>query len=112
MPRLLLRRVIVSFGNEFADAVSAIEAAIGDGRLVEAERLAHTLAGVARQLDAAELAAAAGDFEHAIRAGKTAFFPACARVLTPVLERAVAAARSLDAPAGALGSPYSGAPPG
>ncbi len=95
--RTLLRKLIVRFGTEFAGGSAAIHTAIGERRMNDAERLAHTLTGVAKQLGATELAAAAGDYERAIRAGQTSSFSKHAAMMAPLLDRAVAAARSLDA---------------
>jgi len=100
--RVLLRKLIVRFGLEFAGGTGAIEAALAERRNAEAERLAHTLSGVARQLGAGDLAAAAGAYERAIRAGETTSFSTHAAVMGPLLDAAVAAARTLEgAPAAA-----------
>jgi CheY-like chemotaxis protein len=99
--RRLLRTLIARFAVEFAGAATAISGALVDERPSEAERLAHTLSGVAKQLGAGELAAAASSFERAIRARDAASYPACAAALEPLLDRAVAAARTLEGVAAA-----------
>ncbi|CAA7622186.1 putative Histidine kinase [Magnetospirillum sp. LM-5] len=68
----LLRTMIIGFHAEYADAIAGLRQMIVEGRLDEAERLAHSMKSVAWALGAEELADAARVFEHALRDGQSA----------------------------------------
>ncbi|GAC1313313.1 MAG: hypothetical protein NVSMB21_24460 [Vulcanimicrobiaceae bacterium] len=66
--RPLLRRLLVRFHRGFAHAVPELRAMLARGAYADAERLAHTLVGVAGQLEASELTMEARRLEAALRA--------------------------------------------
>ena len=61
--RALLRKVLLSFGNEFQDAATALRTLINDGKTGEAMRLAHTLKSAAGTVEATGIASAARRIE-------------------------------------------------
>jgi HPt (histidine-containing phosphotransfer) domain-containing protein len=61
------RRMLAKLPNTLGDSVGKIEAALVEGDRRLAERLAHTSAGVAANVGATELAAAAAALETTIR---------------------------------------------
>ncbi len=63
----LYRSLLARFAKSQADAVTQIEHALAEARVSDAERLAHTLKGLAAQIGAWALSAAAGQVEQAIR---------------------------------------------
>ena len=67
--RKLLARLLAEFGKTQASAVTAIRSALGHGAVEEATRHAHTLKGVAGNLSADRLAAAAAAVEATLRNG-------------------------------------------
>jgi HPt (histidine-containing phosphotransfer) domain-containing protein len=70
--RGLLMRLLIEFGKTQADAAAAIRAALRDGVVEDATRRAHTLKGVAGNLSAIRLAAAAAAVETRLRTGDPA----------------------------------------
>jgi two-component system sensor histidine kinase/response regulator len=64
--RLLLRKLIVDFGDTFAMVIPTLRSHIATGELVEARRLAHTLKGVAGALEIGPVAEAAAQTEFAL----------------------------------------------
>ncbi len=92
----LLRKMILGFRDRYTGAGSVLRAHIGAGRAEEAERLAHSLKGVAATLEANSLARAAGEVEHTFRTGKTESLNALILALEAELEPAIAAANSLE----------------
>ena len=94
--RPLLRKLIVNFGDTFADVVPALRAHLAEAKWEDARRLAHTLKGVAGSLEIAPLAAVAANVETALANG-TLDSPdnrldELERLITP----AIAAAKSLS----------------
>ncbi|CAN7662268.1 PAS domain S-box protein [Pseudorhodoferax sp. LjRoot39] len=67
--RALYLRLLHQFADGQADAVQRIEAALADGRQEEAERVAHTVRGVAGNMGLATLHAAATTLEESLRHG-------------------------------------------
>jgi diguanylate cyclase (GGDEF)-like protein len=109
----LLRKLIVRFHEQFSNASAELRRLLADGNVADAERLAHTLGGVAKQLGANELAEAASAVENAIRAGGTSDNVALT-ALEPLLENAASAARTLahtteDAPVAPVNAPHASA---
>lgn len=68
--RELLRKTMLSFAAQYADAGSHLRQLIHAGETEEAQRLAHSLKGIARTLEAIELGDAASAIENALRGGR------------------------------------------
>jgi two-component system sensor histidine kinase/response regulator len=94
--RELLRKLIVRFRHQFSGAAAELRGFIASDRAAEAERLAHTLGGVAKQLGANELAQAAGAVEHELRTGSNAQATRLLEALEPLLATAAGAAATLE----------------
>jgi two-component system, sensor histidine kinase and response regulator len=90
--RRLYRDLLLQFASKQADAPGQVSAAIqcGDGKL--AERIAHTVKGVAGNLGLTQVATAAGKLEKALRHGD-ALEPALFEEFTEVLNHQVQAIR-------------------
>jgi hypothetical protein len=58
-----------SFCSQYAHAAADLRRLINEGKVAEAERLAHSLKGLAQTLEAADLSDAAFAVENAIRSG-------------------------------------------
>ncbi|MBI5165979.1 MAG: response regulator [Magnetospirillum sp.] len=93
--KLLLRKLIVDFGVKYAGGMVELRRLAGEGAREEAQRLAHTLKGVAGTLEAASLFEAAREVEHAIRDGLAAELPARLDALEDELAPALAASMAL-----------------
>jgi two-component sensor histidine kinase/HPt (histidine-containing phosphotransfer) domain-containing protein len=91
----LLRKMLVSFHKQYADAASALRAHLAEGRQEEAERLAHSLKSIAASLGALEVFKSAAIVEEALRGGQTQGLTALVALLEKALYPAVAAAGSL-----------------
>ena len=63
----LLRKMLLSFQEHYRSAASELRQLIAEGKTEEANRVAHSLHGVAATLEAKDLANAAASIEHAIR---------------------------------------------
>jgi two-component system sensor histidine kinase/response regulator len=92
----LLRKMLLSFREQFKGAASELRQQIADGKTEEASRLAHSLKGVAATLEAKELATAAANIEQAIREGVMEGLEGMIGTMAATLDPAVAAAGSLD----------------
>ncbi len=68
--RPMLRRLFLSFGEEFENTVPEIRRLLDEGKTKEAERAAHTLKSAAATLGADAVAAVAGTLEQTLRQGK------------------------------------------
>ncbi|GAC1536938.1 MAG: hypothetical protein NVS2B17_09010 [Candidatus Velthaea sp.] len=94
--RTLLRRILVRFHRGFANTDTELRSMLARGAYADAERLMHTLAGIAGQLEASELFDASRRLEKELRAGHieqaTEFIAALDSALAP----AIAAAGILD----------------
>ncbi|QLG86985.1 response regulator [Chitinibacter bivalviorum] len=66
----MLKKMLPRFVERFANAPTVLRELIADGQLAEAERLAHTLKGVAGQVEANEVAATAADLEQCLHQGQ------------------------------------------
>jgi signal transduction histidine kinase/DNA-binding response OmpR family regulator/HPt (histidine-containing phosphotransfer) domain-containing protein len=88
-PRLL-RKILFGFRDKYANAGSMLRGLIAEGRSEEAERLAHSLKGVAATLEARELSEAALAVELAFRTEDTAdldrLIDSVERELDPAIE--------------------------
>lgn len=67
--RTLLRKLIINFGDMFADAMPTLRGLISSGAVQDARRLAHTLKGAAGALEVGAVFEAAGLAEDALAAG-------------------------------------------
>jgi two-component system sensor histidine kinase/response regulator len=66
--RVLLRKLIVNFGDTFADAMPTLRGQITSGAVADARRLAHTLKGAAGALEIHAVFNAASQVEAALAA--------------------------------------------
>ncbi|BBK30623.1 hypothetical protein EDC65_1939 [Stella humosa] len=103
----LLRRLIVNFGANFADAAPNLRAHVARAALGDARRLAHTLKGVAASLEIREVAAVAAGIETALADDDLDGMDAKLDALDGLMAPAIVAARSL-----LPGGPTSAAPTG
>jgi PAS domain S-box-containing protein len=94
--RNLLRKTMVSFRNHYAHAASDLRHLISEGKREEAERLAHSLKGLARTLEAAELGNAAFAVEDALRSGDIPYVEPLIERVEKLLAPAIIAAASLE----------------
>ncbi|WP_173984206.1 response regulator [Magnetospirillum sp. SS-4] len=111
--RLLLREVIVGFRQHYLHAADDLRRLIRDGSRTEAQRLAHSLRGVAGTLGATALFTAARELETAIRHGRgdpASGIAALEAVLSPALASAGVIAESETAAACQCGTATAGAP--
>ena len=92
----LLRKMLLTFGEQFKCAASQLRQQIAEEKTGEASRLAHSLRGVAATLEAKELATAAANIEQALREGQTQGLDDLIGTLEGALDPAIAAAATLD----------------
>ena len=92
----LLRKMMLSFREHHRFAASELRQQIAEGKTEEANRLAHSLQGVAATLEARDLANAAASIEHAIREGAMHGLGALIETMKSTLDPAIAAVSSLD----------------
>lgn len=93
--RSLLRKLLVRFHDEFGGTTAALREMIGRGAYGEAERSSHTVAGIAGQLEATEVVAAARALEADLRAARIERVAESLRTLEAALGAALAAAGRL-----------------
>jgi PAS domain S-box-containing protein len=93
--RPMLRRLFLSFGEEFATTVPTIRRLLGEGKLKDAEREAHTLKSTAATLSADAVAAAAAAIEQALRQNRTERIDELIATLDARLSEALAAVATL-----------------
>ena len=105
----LLHDLIARFGTTYATAPADLHAMISANRLEEAGRLAHSLKGVARSLELAEVPEIAGRLEQRCRQGQTDDLAATIAALAAALAPAIAAAQRLG-PAAPVARPAPAAP--
>jgi len=98
----LLRKLMLGFRDQYADAIFRLREHVAARRYGDAERLAHSLKSVAAMLEARDLAAAASSVEDAFRSGEKASINALIATLESELDPAIAAANSLDGEMAAL----------
>jgi CheY-like chemotaxis protein/HPt (histidine-containing phosphotransfer) domain-containing protein len=91
----LLRRLLQGFGEQFADAGERVRHLIAEGKRDEAKGLAHSIKGVAANLEAHTLTEAAQRLHNALDDGQGMRLDACLSSLESALAPAIAAARSL-----------------
>jgi CheY-like chemotaxis protein/HPt (histidine-containing phosphotransfer) domain-containing protein len=97
--RKLLRKLIIDFSGKFGDVVVALRRQIEGDVLDEARRTAHTLKGVAGSLEIRRVAEAARQLEDALAQRELNEVDALLGQLDQAMAPALAAARSLAAPA-------------
>ncbi|MET0249932.1 MAG: response regulator [Sphingobium sp.] len=105
----LLRKLIVSFGDSYANVAHDLRVHISTGLLADARRLAHSLKGVAGSLELTEVQAISADIEKLLANGHVGEAQAAIGQLEQVMGPALNAARSLK-PAQAQAPTPSGAP--
>jgi len=86
----LLRRLLLGFHKQYANAGGTLREHIACGRIEDAHRLAHSLKGMAATFEATELTDSASAVERAFRTGRTEDLD----ILVGQLEQALAAAIS------------------
>ena len=91
----LLQKMMSGFRNKFTDAMTNLRSFVTRGKAEEAERLAHTLKGVAATLEANELRKAAAAVENAFRENRTDNLDPLLSGLELALDQALAAVDSL-----------------
>ncbi len=91
----LLRKLILTFAQEYALALEKLRNLLQDEKPTEAQRLAHSLKGAAATLEAGELTATAQAVETALRTGQTDKLEDLLQALAKNLSTALAAARTL-----------------
>ena len=92
----LLRKMMLSFRNLYAEAGPELRLLVNQGRMKEAERLAHSLKGSALTLEARQLGDAAETIEVALRTGATHGLLALIDTMEEALTPALAAVATLD----------------
>lgn len=93
----LLRKLIVTFGETYADVAHDLRVHISTGLLADARRLAHSLKGVAGSLELPAVQGIAADIERMLAANETESARAAVDELERAIAPAIAAARSLSA---------------
>ncbi|MBF0560566.1 MAG: response regulator [Alphaproteobacteria bacterium] len=93
--RKLLRKLIIDFGKKYDAAVQDLRRMVGAGAIDEAGLLAHTLKGVAGNLEARALFDAAHELERGCRSGSVNGISGLIDGFEIHLTAALAAARSL-----------------
>ncbi|NWK98878.1 hybrid sensor histidine kinase/response regulator [Sphingobium lactosutens] len=93
----LLRKLIVTFGETYAEVAHDLRLHMSTGLLPDARRLAHSLKGVAGSLELPEVQRIAADIERMLAANQTESARAAVDALERSIAPAVAAARSLSA---------------
>ena len=92
----LLRKMLLSFRDQYKDAAGELREQIAAGKTEEASRLAHTLKGVAATLEAKELTSTAANIEHALREGLMDGLEGLIKTMEGALKPAITAASTLD----------------
>jgi HPt (histidine-containing phosphotransfer) domain-containing protein len=103
----LLHRLMLRLREGFADAAPRLRSALAAGEWDEAERLAHTLKGVAGTMEATDVAACAVDLDAKLRARDQEALPGAIDALEAALAVALASIATLEAQ-----ERESGIPPG
>jgi two-component system, sensor histidine kinase and response regulator len=92
----LLRKLLLTFRDQYVNAISELKRDLGEDRAEEAQRLVHSLKSLAATLEAGELAEAALTIENSLRAGQTEGLGRLIDVMEEKLAPAIAAASSID----------------
>ncbi len=107
----LYRSVLVKLRDQYAGAGQELAQMLAEGRDEEAQRLAHSVKGVAGNVGAGHLRVVAGELEAAIKAGDQATLPARQAAFQEAMA-AVAAALQVLTGASPAAVPAPGAPAG
>lgn len=91
----LLRRLIISFHDDFVDVIQTLMDQIAKGDLTSARRLAHTLKGVAASLELPEISRIAAEVELAIANEQLVGLEPTLSALNSALKPALKAAENL-----------------
>lgn len=91
------RRLLNRFASDEANAASKLRQLFADGDLAGAERLAHSIKGMAGTLGAQVLREVAADLEHRIREQGEAVDPACAEELVQPMAEVIAHIERIEA---------------
>jgi len=94
--RVLLRKLIVGFGDGFADTASTLRDHVAKGAMDEVRRLAHTLKGTAGSLELVAVAQTAAQIESSVAANTIEGIDEMIDRLERDLSPALAAAASLS----------------
>jgi PAS domain S-box-containing protein len=94
----LLRKLLLGFSDKYASAATDLRVHLAEGRENEAERLAHSLKGIAATLEAKDLAEAASALEDALRTGEKSDLAHLVDTVENFLKPAIAAIASLETP--------------
>jgi HPt (histidine-containing phosphotransfer) domain-containing protein len=111
----LYDKLLLDFHRDYATSADHIRSALADGRLADAERLVHTLKGVAGNIGAGELHRAAQELDSAVRLGDggkagsllTDVDRELSRVINglgPLADQAAAARAATESPGAAAGA--------
>ncbi|CAA7614100.1 putative Histidine kinase [Candidatus Terasakiella magnetica] len=92
----LLRKMMLGFRDKYAKAAPDLRGHLEEGRDEEAQRLAHSLKGIAATLEVKDLAEAAAALEHALRAGQKDGLAPLVAAVELFLGPAIAAVDFLD----------------
>ncbi|MDD5410544.1 MAG: two-component regulator propeller domain-containing protein [Methylobacter sp.] len=92
----LLHKLLLIFRDTYRNAVSELKQLIADGYEDDAQRLVHSLKGVAGTLEAKELLDAAAATEHAFLNGNVSEMAPLIDILDHALTAAISAADTLD----------------
>ncbi len=91
----LLLKMMFGFRDKYSDAVSRLRKNLAAGQVEGAERLAHSLKGVAATLEATDLAEAASSLESALRLGQRENLDALLEAMEGALGPAIAAVNTM-----------------
>jgi HPt (histidine-containing phosphotransfer) domain-containing protein len=92
----LVHKLMRNFCDQFAHAGMDLRQLIDEGKSEDAGRLAHTLKGVARTLEACALGEAASAIENALRSGDVSNVESLIKSMEKMLLPAIVAAASLE----------------
>ena len=93
----LLRELIIKFGENYADTVSKLREMADSGATINVGQLAHTLKGLAGNLEAKDLFAASNNLEQACRQGDVSEIAELIRQVEVQMIPALATAKALAA---------------
>ena len=93
---MLVRKLMLGFRDLYKSAGFELREHIAKGRVEDAERLAHSIKGVAAMLEAKDLTEVAASIEHAFRTGQLEGLSSLVDNFEEALAPAIAAADSLD----------------
>ncbi|MCL7999945.1 response regulator [Brucella sp. 21LCYQ03] len=96
--RALLRRLIISFHDDFENVIETLMDQIAKGDLLSARRLSHTLKGVAASLELPDIARIAAEVELAIANEQLVGLQPTLSALNAAMKPALKAASSLKEP--------------